>query len=348
MDLEFYRDKKVLVTGNTGFKGSWLVKILQKFRADVIGYALPPNTSPNLYSLLNHDSQENHLQDIRDYPALLSVFEKEQPEIVFHLAAQPLVRDSYDDPLCTYSTNIMGTANVLEAARRTNSVKSCVIVTTDKVYRTGQEKEFSETDPLGGFEPYSTSKACSELITKSYNLAFFDGSSKNAASARAGNAIGGGDWAKDRLIPNLVRAVFDEGKPLVLRYPDAFRPWQHVLDPLFGYLALGQKLYDDPSFASAWNFAPDPANHMTVRQISDLSFKILGKGTYSVKEPDKHETAVLKLDASKAKKLLGWKPLLGIPEALKWTLGWYADYYSGKDAETLTTNQIEQYTRLLK
>ncbi|MBN1169546.1 CDP-glucose 4,6-dehydratase [Candidatus Micrarchaeota archaeon] len=344
---EFYKNKKILVTGHTGFKGSWVIKILENFGADVVGYALAPNTTPNLYDLLNPDSK-SYLKDIRDYPTLLSAFEKEKPEMVFHLAAQPLVRDSYDDPLYTYSTNVIGTANVLEAIRKTNTVKSAVIVTTDKVYRAGEDKLFSEDDPLGGHDPYSTSKVCAELVTKSYNLSFFEKNSRHVASARAGNVIGGGDWSKDRLLPNIVKSVLEEKEPLVLRYPTAVRPWQHVLDPLFGYLALGQKLYDDHSLASPWNFAPEPENFITVQEITEKSIKVFGKGSYSIQKQDKHETAVLKLDASKAKKLLGWKPLLGISEALDWTLGWYLDYYNGNDAKSLTDKQIDKYLEMLK
>ena len=343
--MDFYRNKKILVTGHTGFKGSWLAKILEKFGAEVVGYSLVPNTKPNLYDLLD-TSAKTYLEDIRDYPKLFSVFEKEEPEIVFHLAAQPLVRDSYDDPLYTYSTNVMGTANVLEAVRKTNSVKSCVVVTTDKVYQNGKDKDFSEDDALGGFEPYSTSKACCELVTKSYTQAFFGNGARHTASARAGNAIGGGDWS-DRLLPNLIRLVFEDKGPFVLPYPNAVRPWQHVLDPLFGYLTLGQRLYDDASFASAWNFAPEAENMITVKEISDRSISILGKGSYSVQKPDKHETGVLRLDASKAKKLLGWKPVLGISEALDWTLDWYSAYYEGSDAEKLTSDQIDKYLRKL-
>ena len=346
MNFEFYRNKKILVTGHTGFKGSWLFEILEKLGADVVGYALPPNTNPNVFQLLKID--KGYMEDIRDYPKLLSAFQKEKPEMVFHLAAQPLVRDSYDDPLYTYSTNVMGTANILECIRQTDCVRSAVIVTTDKVYQTGEDKCFSENDPLGGYEPYSTSKVCAELVTKSYNLAFFDKTSKHTASARAGNVIGGGDWSKDRLLPNIVRSVFEEKTPLVLRYPGSVRPWQHVLDPLFGYLDLGQKLYDGPPFASAWNFAPEAENFITVKEIAERSIKVLGKGSYSVQGQDRHETAVLKLDASKAKKVLGWKPLLGISEALDWTLNWYSDYYNGKDAGKLTDDQIDKYLEMLK
>ncbi len=343
--MEFYRNKKILVTGHTGFKGSWLLKILEKFGAQTVGYSLPPDTSPNLHDLLD-SSAKTYLEDIRDYPNLLSVFQKEEPEIVFHLASQPLVRDSYEDPLRTYSTNVMGTANVLEAVRRTNTVKSCVIVTTDKVYQDSKDAEYSENDALGGFEPYSTSKACCELVTKSYNQAFFTNSSKHAASARAGNALGGGDWS-DRLIPNIIRLVFEDKGPMVLPYPDAVRPWQHVIDPLFGYLLLGQKLYDDASFASAWNFAPEAENMITVKEISDRSIRMLGKGSYSVENPDKHETGILRLNASKAKNLLGWKPVLGISEVLEWTLDWYSAYYDGGDAEKLTKDQIDRYLGML-
>jgi len=349
--VSFFKNKKVLVTGHTGFKGTWLTTLLLHLRAEVIGYSLAPNTSPSLYPIIENLTK-NYISDIRDYQSVKSMFERETPEIVFHLAAQPLVRVSYDDPIYTYSTNAMGTANILECVRRAKEVKSVVIITTDKVYETaGVSKSFVETDPLGGYDPYSTSKVCAEFITSSYILSYF--SNKNSprpgiATARAGNVIGGGDWSKDRLFPDLVRSIFENEDELILRQPKSIRPWQHVLDPLFGYLNLSQKLYNDPNLCGAWNFGPDQKDAITVEDIVRRSIQTFGSGSYSVfKDESKHETKTLRLNSNKANLRLGWKAILGLDKYINWTVNWYRDFYSGSDPSKLTTNQILAYIKLL-
>lgn len=348
----FFMGKRVLITGHTGFKGSWLSQILLEMGADVSGYSLAPDTDPNLYSALGlEEDLSSTIADIRDYNKLFAVFRKEDPEIVLHLAAQPLVRASYDDPLYTFSTNVMGTANVLECIRKTDTVKAAVIITTDKVYeiKDGAGKggaPHKETDELGGYDPYSSSKVCAEHVTRSYMRSYFNPETSNPtaliASARAGNVIGGGDWSKDRIVPDIMRAVFERKEDVVLRNPSSIRPWQHVLDPLFGYLLLSRRLYEgDKGAAGAWNFAPPRENFVTVEELVKLSIKRLGAGKYSIKPGDgKHETAILKLDASKARKKLGWAPLMGIDECTRATAEWYKDFYLGKGAKALTERQI--------
>lgn len=346
----FFKGKKVLVTGHTGFKGVWLTAILLRFGADVAGYALPPNTSPSMYPVVEARVR-NHLQDIRDYSALRSVFEKETPELVFHLAAQPLVRDSYDDPLYTYSTNVMGTANLLECVRQTKSVRSVVVVTTDKVYENRDgSRAFVEGDPLGGHDPYGTSKVCAEFVTRSYNLSYFSKGGPAVATARAGNVIGGGDWSKDRIVPDMVRAIFEKKGELVLRNPASVRPWQHVLDPLFGYLLLAKRLYEKgEGAAGAWNFAPGKENFITVEELVKKSLMSFGTGSYSISKDDsKHEMRTLRLDASKASSKLGWAPVLGMDECISWTTGWYKAFYSGSDPAVLSARQIDDFLSRLK
>ena len=350
---KFFKEKKILITGHTGFKGSWLTQILINFEADVIGYSLEPNTNPNLFDTLNLGERiKNYFEDIRDYNKLKEIIEKEKPEIVFHLAAQPLVRDSYDDPLFTYETNVVGTANVLQAVKETKCVKSVVVITTDKVY---ENKEwiwaYRENDELGGHDPYSTSKACAELVVRSYIRSFFnvdnymETHNTLIASVRAGNVIGGGDWSKDRLIPDIIRAIFEGDETVVLRNPESIRPWQHVLEPLLGYLLLAQYLYDGKKeFVGAWNFAPNEENFITVEELVKKGISILGTGSYSVKRDDsKHEMKILKLDATKAKVYLAWKPLLNIDETLDWTFEWYRKYYNNENMLSFTNNQINLF-----
>lgn len=351
----FFRGKRVLVTGHTGFKGSWLSYILIGMGAEVSGYSLAPDTEPNMYSAMRLDNDmKSEIADVRDYGRLLKAFEKGKPEIVLHLAAQPLVRASYDDPLYTFSTNVMGTANVLECIRKTGTVKSSVIITTDKVYEPksgarGDAEPHKETDALGGYDPYSSSKVCAEHVTRSYIRSYFNPETSKPsaliASARAGNVIGGGDWSKDRIVPDIMRSLFEKKTGIVLRSPSAIRPWQHVLDPLFGYLLLSKRLYEgDAGKSGAWNFAPDAANFVTVEELTKRTLARAGRGSYSVKPDDsKHETAILKLDASKARAGLGWKPLLGIGECVEWTADWYKDFYSGTDARKATDRQIIEF-----
>jgi len=350
----FFSGKKVLVTGHTGFKGAWLSQILIGMGAKISGYSLAPNTKPDLYDALGLEKKmAGHISDIRQYKILSEVFRQESPEIVFHLAAQPLVRDSYDDPLYTFSTNIMGTANVLECIRQTTGVKAAVIITTDKVYENKGIKSHKEEDELGGYDPYSSSKVCAEYVTRSYIRSFFSPDNKLGngrlktliASARAGNVIGGGDWSKDRLIPDIVRSLFEKNEPVALRNPVAIRPWQHVLDPLFGYLILAKRLYDgDRRSVGAWNFAPEKESFITAEKLVEKSIRLIGKGSYEIKPmAGKHETSVLKLDASKAKKELGWKPNLGIDESLEWTVEWYKSFYKGDDVTNITNAQIGRF-----
>ena len=281
---EFYSGKRVLVTGHTGFKGSWLTLWLTIMGAKVLGYALEPNTDPSLFNVLNLQKDIDHvIGDIRDFEKLREVITEFKPEIVFHLAAQPLVRLSYREPRLTYETNVMGTVNLLEAIRQTKSVRAVVNVTSDKCY---ENKEwvwgYREIDPMGGYDPYSSSKGCSELITAAYRNSYFKNTEAAVASARAGNVIGGGDWAEDRLIPDIVRSL-SQGKQIIIRNPKATRPWQHVLEPLSGYLLLGKLLYEKgQEFAEAWNFGPSDSSVMTVEEIVKKSIEIWGSGSYIV------------------------------------------------------------------
>jgi CDP-glucose 4,6-dehydratase len=353
---EFFNGKRVLVTGHTGFKGSWLSLILRQFGSQVSGYSLAPDTKPSLYTALGLEKDvRSTIADIRDYQKLLSAFRKEKPEIVFHLAAQPLVRASYDDPLYTFSTNVMGTANVLECVRKTGSAKACVVVTTDKVYEVKDGSPHKETDELGGYDPYSSSKVCAEHVTRSYIRSYFNPESKTQntepktliASARAGNVIGGGDWSKDRIVPDIMRAVFERNEPVSIRNPSAIRPWQHVLDPLFGYLLLAMRLHGGERQAvGAWNFAPEKENFITVEELVKRSIKYLGKGSYSIKSKDeRHETAILQLEATKARKMLGWVPLMGVSESIAETADWYRDFYLGKDMPATSERQLADFTK---
>jgi len=346
----FYKGKKVLITGHTGFKGSWLCQILLGFGAHVSGFSLEPNTHPNLYSSLELDKFVNSkISDIRDPSAVLDFVREQKPDIIFHLAAQPLVRESYDDPLYTFNTNALGTANVLEAIRKTSHTKSAVIITTDKVYENKNTMHpYCEGDELGGYDPYGSSKVCAEIITKSYIRSFFNPDNSDSrphcliASARAGNVIGGGDWSKDRLIPDIIRAK-QSGKPLIIRNPSAVRPWQHVLDPLFGYLLLAKGLFEGKKeLVGAFNFAPEKENLISVKEIVQKS----GSKFEIVPDNSKHEHQLLALDASKAKKLLGWKPKLGINNSIDWTSDWYEKFYQKKSMVEYTTAQIEKYAKL--
>lgn len=344
--VKVYKGKKVLITGHTGFKGSWLTQWLLLLGADVCGYALPPETSPSLFNILNLKSQIPHLiGDIRDFEKLKSVFIDFKPEIVFHLAAQPIVSVSYDKPIETYETNVIGTLNVLEAARNSKSVEAFVNITTDKCYENLEKLDYSykENDKLGGYDMYSSSKACSEILTSSYRQSFL----KNdyaLASARAGNVLGGGDWAVNRIIPDCVRACF-ENSEIKLRNPLSVRPWQFVLEPLYGYLLLGAKLLTkDKKYAGAFNFGPDDCKQV-IEVVTSL-LNTLGKGSYSVNGNDGfHEACLLKLDSAKAEKLLEWKPVLTFDEMMKMTSEWYIRYYNGSDMVNFTKKQINEFQK---
>ena len=344
---EFWQGKKVFVTGHTGFKGSWLVFWLHLLGTEVCGYALAPETSPNLFENLEIENKINsNIGDICDLSNLQNAFEDFQPEIVFHLAAQSLVRRSYRQPVETYATNLMGTVNVLETVRQTKSVKSVVVVTTDKVY---ENKEwlwsYRENERLGGFDPYSNSKACAELAVSSYRNSFFAESKTLIATARAGNVIGGGDWSEDRLLPDVFRSlIFDQ--ELEIRNPHSVRPWQHVLEPLSGYLQLAEKLYNgEKDFAEAWNFGPSEEDSKPVsrilEEIKNLWDAPVNRETNSEKQP--HEARLLKLDSTKAKTELGWNPKLNLNEAINLTTEWYRGFKTRQDLVKLTAGQIEFY-----
>ena len=321
-----YAGRRVLVTGHTGFKGSWLVLWLRELGAHVAGLALDPDTQPSHWTLLGFDDVADHRADLRDSGALRKVFDEHRPEIVFHLAAQPLVRRSYRDPVDTFSSNVMGLVNLFEAVRTCPSVRVLVNATTDKVYAEHDNTEgYRETDPLGGHDPYSTSKACAELVSDCYRKSFFNGpdASTRIATARAGNVIGGGDWAEDRLVPDLVKSA-RAGQPLLLRNPSAVRPWQHVLEPLSGYLRLGQRLRDDADFAGAWNFGPGAAGEISVQSLAtQLGAHWPALRIESDAGTHPHEAAILRLNCDKAARELAWRPVWSIDAALARTADWY-------------------------
>ena len=340
-----YRGKRVFVTGHTGFKGSWLSLWLNQLGAEVIGISMAPETKPNHWNLLGLESTvQHHELDIRQASDVASVFKATQPEMVFHLAAQPLVRRSYRDPLETWSTNVMGTANVLEACRQTTSVRAILAVTTDKCYE-NQEWAwgYRETDRLGGHDPYSASKAGSELVVANYRSAFFyaDGAPL-LATARAGNVIGGGDWSDDRLIPDLVRAIAAQ-QSLEIRSPNATRPWQHVLECLSGYLFLGQKLIEgDKNFEGAWNFGPERSGNRTVADVlSLLQTHLPEMRWHQTAVPQPHEANLLYLDSVKAHSQLGWQPVWNLSTTLEKTADWYRAFQNSQT--TISTQQLAQY-----
>ena len=331
----FWQGKPVLLTGHTGFKGSWLALWLHRLGADVTGIALAPNTQPNLFDLADIEAKtQSHVQDIRDAQALAVIVRQADPEIVFHLAAQPLVRASYRDPLGTISTNVQGTANLLDALRGLDGPRVVVAITTDKVYQNLEHAyPYRETDTLGGHDPYSASKAAAELIIASYRDAFLKEQGVAVASARAGNVIGGGDWSEDRLIPDAVRA-WSSQQPLTIRRPDAIRPWQHVLEPLSAYLRLAEQLWRDPSLAGAYNFGPHPHEAASVRQIIERARAAYGRGAviWGDGSEGPHEAGWLTLETSKARARLGIKPRWTMPQAVQRTLHWYRDLAMGASA----------------
>jgi CDP-glucose 4,6-dehydratase len=353
INKKFWEEKTVLITGHTGFKGSWLSIWLNMLGANLHGYALQPNTKPNMFEMAGvKKTIKSNISDIRDYKKLLAVMKKCQPQIIFHLAAQPLVRQSYKNPLETYQTNVLGTANLLEAARYINSVRAVVVITSDKCYENKEVNcAYKESDRLGGYDPYSSSKACAEIVTAAYRNSFFKDSDVAVASARAGNVIGGGDWAADRLAPDCIKAWI-KNKTVVIRYPKAIRPWQHVLEPLAGYIILAEKLYKyGNKFAQAWNFGPENKNIKNVEFLVDSLAKLWGKKTkwkkISKKQP--HEAMLLKLDCSMAKTRLPWKPCWNIEKTLEKTIQWYKTYLKNpKDTTTITLEQINQYMKDLK
>ena len=345
-----YEGKKVFLTGHTGFKGSWLALWLKELGAEVMGYSLEPNTNPSLFNLCEIDKDiKSIFGDIRDSKRLEQAMIEFQPDIVFHLAAQPLVRLSYNEPKMTYETNVIGTLNVYEAAKKCKSVKSIVSITTDKCYENKEwEYGYRENDPMGGYDPYSSSKGCAELLTSSYRNSFFKEIGVNLASTRAGNVIGGGDWAEDRLIPDLVRAI-SNNKPLIIRNPIATRPWQHVLEPLSGYLWLGSQLLQGKNqFSCGWNFGPNDSDVLSVEEILKISLNEWGRGSYEVdKSAHPHEAKLLKLDISKARAELKWHPVYEAKTTIAKTIEWYKNFYDNKniDIKECTINQIKEYVK---
>jgi CDP-glucose 4,6-dehydratase len=342
---DFWRDRRVLVTGHTGFKGSWLCLWLARAGASVVGYASDVPTHPSLYEAASVEGTLHPLVgDVRDLAALQHALASHRPEIVFHLAAQPLVRRSYSDPVLTYETNLLGTVNLLEAVRQRDDVRVVVVVTTDKVYDQLAARRHAEGDPLGGADPYSSSKAAAELAAAAYRTSFFASGRPAVATARAGNVIGGGDWSQDRLVPDVVAALA-RNAPLEIRYPRATRPWQHVLNPLDGYVLLAERLWDDPAAASAWNFGPSPRDCRSVEWIARRVAEHWGADLRIVSptEPQPPEAPSLELDATRAHDGLGWRQRWDLEAALAATVDWYRRYADGEDARLLTMAQIEAF-----
>ncbi len=346
--FECYRGKKVLITGHTGFKGGWLSVWLKSLGAEVLGYALAPETDPCLFEAISLSSEiKSVFGDICDEKHLQGVFQEFKPDFVFHLAAQPLVRRSYFEPVLTYRTNVMGTLNVLEAARTCESVKAFVNVTTDKCYENKETKTgYKEDDPMGGYDMYSSSKGCVEIMSSSYRRSFLQGADTfNMATARAGNVIGGGDWAKDRLVPDCVRALHS-GQKIELRNPSSVRPWQHVLEPLSGYLLLGEKLFSQNGreYAQGFNFGPDETSLLTVEEVVKKFVEQWGSGSYCVTASDGlHEAGLLNLNIDKAFAVLGWKPVYNADKAVQKTVEWYRAFYDNKNMYDFTIKQIREY-----
>jgi CDP-glucose 4,6-dehydratase len=352
MNLTWWRDRRVFITGHTGFKGAWLCLLLRRLGAKVRGYSLLPATEPNLFTLAAiGDFVETQANDVRNLQHLTDALRRSDADIVIHMAAQSLVRESYQDPVTTYATNFMGTVNLLEAVRQVGeAVRAVLIVTSDKCYENRESAVgYAESAPLGGHDPYSSSKACAELATAAYRKSFFDGSTTAIATARAGNVIGGGDWARDRLIPDLVNA-FAAGRRAAVRHPDSVRPWQFVLDPLSGYLTLLEYLRENGGdFAEAWNFGPSDDDARPVRWIADEMAAQWGAGAaWEPPGPGRHphETACLKLDAGKAIERLHWRPCTSLATGVRWTAQWYAAWHQGADVRELCEKQIEAFLEL--
>jgi len=353
----FWQGRRVLVTGHTGFKGGWLSLWLQRLGAEVTGFALEPPTKPSFFEIAGLGRLvDSHFGDVRDLSRLRAVVGSAQPCVVFHLAAQPLVLGGYSDPVGTYDTNVMGTVNLLQALRDTSHVRAVINVTTDKVYENKDDGvAFSESDPLGSVEPYGSSKACSELVTRAMGRAFFDPQRYAEhgvviATARAGNVIGGGDWGANRLLPDMIRS-FAAGEPVLIRRPEATRPWQHVLDPLHGYVLLAERLLQDgPQFGGGWNFGPEVAGSMPVSWVVERCVQHWGDSARWERDAAAYpaEAGLLQLDCSQAREKLGWQPRHSLETALALTIRWYKDVLLGQaDALKLSSDQIEDYCRLV-
>ena len=350
MDLSFYKGKKVLVTGHTGFKGSWLCKILVNVGANVVGYSIDPPTNPSLFELSGiKNEMTSYIVDIRDLDKLKEVFEKEQPELVFHLAAQPIVRDSYKMPVYTYETNVMGTVNICECVRLFDCVKSFLNITTDKVYENQETNvAFTEDMPLDGYDPYSNSKSCSELVTHSYKKSFFTDGRVAVSTSRAGNVIGGGDFANDRIIPDCVRAV-EKGDTIIVRNPNSTRPYQHVLEPLKIYLMIVEAQYKNHELEGYYNVGPNDCDCRTTGELVTLFCKLWGDGASwkDVSEANApHEANFLRLDTTKVKTVFGWQPRWSVEEAVEKIVEWTKVYFDGGDISAIMDKQINEFFEL--
>lgn len=347
MSFEFWRGKRVFLTGHTGFKGGWLSLWLTKLGAEVHGYALLPPTDPNFFTVTRLEDQiaSSTIADIRDVSSITRAMAAVQPEIVLHLAAQSLVRYSYVEPIETFTTNVMGTVNLLEAVRQTPSVKAVLVITSDKCYENRERSSpYRENEALGGHDPYSSSKACAELVTAAWRRSFFGPTGVAIASARSGNVIGGGDWAADRLVPDFLRAL-EESRPLAVRAPLAIRPWQHVLEPLSGYLTLAERLCNEgASYAEAWNFGPNESDIRPVQWLVEtLCASVSGAFWEREETPQPHEAQTLRLDSTKAREQLGWRTRWSLRQALTATLGWHQAWRSGKDMAAHSFGQLVEY-----
>ena len=343
----FWNGKRVLVTGHTGFKGSWLCKTLEMAGANVTGYALAPPTGANLFDICK-PNVHSVIGDIRDFGALLTAYKEARPEIVIHMAAQPLVLESYNDPKYTYETNVMGTVNLLECVRTEGGAVSVLNVTTDKVYFNSERtKGYGEDEMLNGYDPYSNSKSCSELVTSCYVNSFFKHSGVSVSTLRSGNVIGGGDFSVNRLIPDCAGAL-SQGEVIKIRNPDAIRPYQHVLDTIFAYLEVAEKQYNTPSFAGAYNIGPDENDCASGRELADFFCEAWGGGASWEYAPvdNPHESATLRLDCSKIKRILGWTPRWNIKRAVEETARWYKTFFEDGDLCSLTSRQIEEFMRI--
>ncbi|HBE09776.1 MAG TPA: CDP-glucose 4,6-dehydratase [Lachnospiraceae bacterium] len=347
--LNFYKNKKVLITGHTGFKGSWLCRILINAGAEVTGYSLEPPTEPNLFTLAEIEKNIRHIiGDIRDLAHLSKVFDEVQPEIVLHLAAQPIVRESYKNPVETYETNVMGTVNICECIRTHECVRSFLNVTTDKVYKNNEWAwGYRENEPLDGYDPYSNSKSCSELVTHSYINSFYDIERVRVSTARAGNVIGGGDFAVDRIIPDCVRAASSSNEAIIVRNPYSTRPYQHVLEPLFAYLMIAKYQYEDKKYAGFYNVGPDDKDCVTTGNLVDIFCSKWGEDLTWENRYDggPHEADFLKLDCSLLKSTFGWKPKWGIEEAIEKVIEWYKAWINGGDIKDEINQEINDYIK---